>query len=208
MFIEISQNSQEDTCARVTFLIKLQVSACNFIKKDTLTQLFSCEFFEISKSTFFTEHQWGTVFVCDLSLFKNSFFICYVSTNIFTNNPCSTQQPILIVVLIMKVDFSAKILFSAQQSYKNFYDIENREETMKFLMNCTRSWWAYYKTRNTGTRDMEHRISGGILMEHRNTGRTIGISQKSGRREYQHSNETTKQHQEILPIQSDDILSR
>ena len=28
----------------------------NFIKKETLAQLFSCEFCEISKDTFFTEH--------------------------------------------------------------------------------------------------------------------------------------------------------
>ena len=27
--------------------------ACNFIKKETLAQVFSCEFCEISKSTFF-----------------------------------------------------------------------------------------------------------------------------------------------------------
>ena len=29
--------------------------ACNFIKKETLVQLFSCEFFKISKNTYFTE---------------------------------------------------------------------------------------------------------------------------------------------------------
>ena len=34
--------------------------ACNFIKKETLTQVFSCEFCEISKNTFFTEHLWTT----------------------------------------------------------------------------------------------------------------------------------------------------
>ena len=34
--------------------------ACNFIKKETLAQLFSCEFCEISKNTFFTEHLWTT----------------------------------------------------------------------------------------------------------------------------------------------------
>ena len=34
--IEISQNSQENTCARASFLIILQASACNFIKKETL----------------------------------------------------------------------------------------------------------------------------------------------------------------------------
>ena len=35
-------------------------SACNFIKKETLAQMFSCEFCEISKNTFFTEHFWTT----------------------------------------------------------------------------------------------------------------------------------------------------
>ena len=30
--------------------------ACNFIKKETLTQVFSCEFCEICKDTFSTEH--------------------------------------------------------------------------------------------------------------------------------------------------------
>ena len=29
--------------------------ACNFIKKETLAQVFSCEFCDISKNTFFTE---------------------------------------------------------------------------------------------------------------------------------------------------------
>ena len=28
----------------------------NFIKKKSLAQVFSCEFYEISKNTFFTEH--------------------------------------------------------------------------------------------------------------------------------------------------------
>ena len=37
--------------------------ACNFIKKETLAQVFSCEFYEISKNTFLAEHLWTTVFV-------------------------------------------------------------------------------------------------------------------------------------------------
>ena len=53
LFLEISQNSKESTCARVSFLIKLQAEAYNFIKKETLAQVFSCEFCEISKNTFF-----------------------------------------------------------------------------------------------------------------------------------------------------------
>ena len=56
VFLEISQNSQENTCARVSFLIKLLPEACNFMKKETLAQVFSCEFCVISNNTFFIEH--------------------------------------------------------------------------------------------------------------------------------------------------------
>ena len=45
VFLEISQNSQENTC-------KARHEACNFIKKETLAQVFSCEFCKISKNTF------------------------------------------------------------------------------------------------------------------------------------------------------------
>ena len=41
--LKISQNSQENTCAKPSFL-------------ETLTQVFSCEFCEIFNSTFFTEN--------------------------------------------------------------------------------------------------------------------------------------------------------
>ena len=34
--------------------------ACNFIKKDTLAQVFFCEFCAIFKNTFFTEYIWMT----------------------------------------------------------------------------------------------------------------------------------------------------
>ena len=44
--LEISQNSQETTC--------------NFIKIETLAYVVFCEFFEISKKTFFTENLWTT----------------------------------------------------------------------------------------------------------------------------------------------------
>ena len=42
VFFEISQNSQE--------------KACNFIKKEALAQVLCCEFCEISKNSFSTEH--------------------------------------------------------------------------------------------------------------------------------------------------------
>ena len=58
MFLEISPNSQENTCARASFLIKFQASASIFIKKEALAQVFSREFCKTFKSNFFIEHLW------------------------------------------------------------------------------------------------------------------------------------------------------
>ena len=69
VFLEISKDSQENTCARVSFLIKLQ-AACNFIKKETLAQVFSCEFCEISKNTY----SYRTTLMA-ASAFSNIFFL-------------------------------------------------------------------------------------------------------------------------------------
>ena len=51
VFLQISQYSQENTCARVSFLITLQASGCNFIKKEALAQALFLEFCEISENT-------------------------------------------------------------------------------------------------------------------------------------------------------------
>ena len=44
-----------------TFLVLLAEAA--FIEKETLAQVFSCEFCKISKNTLFTEHLWVTASV-------------------------------------------------------------------------------------------------------------------------------------------------
>ena len=54
LFLEILQNSRENTCAR---------QVCNFIKKETSAQVFSFKFCEISQNTFLTEHLWATASV-------------------------------------------------------------------------------------------------------------------------------------------------
>ena len=41
-------------------LIRKHSEACNFIIKETLAQVFSCVFCEISENTSFTEHLWAT----------------------------------------------------------------------------------------------------------------------------------------------------
>ena len=53
LFLEISQN----TCTRVSSLIKLQTRPATLLKKRPW-HVFSCEFCEISNDTFLTEHLW------------------------------------------------------------------------------------------------------------------------------------------------------
>ena len=68
VFLEILQNSQENgepygqpQACNFTEpqACNGEPQACNFIKKETLAQVFFCEFCEISENTFFTEHRPG-----------------------------------------------------------------------------------------------------------------------------------------------------
>ena len=54
------------------FSIKLQALAHNFINKETLAQVFSCEVCKISKSTFFREHLKETVSEVCITIVHNS----------------------------------------------------------------------------------------------------------------------------------------
>ena len=55
VFLRNSQNSQENTCARLSLLITLQA---NFIKKETLAQVFPVNFVKLLRTLFFIEHLW------------------------------------------------------------------------------------------------------------------------------------------------------
>ena len=53
VFLKITQNSKENTCVRVFFFDKVaSLRPATLLKKETLAQVFSCEFCEISKNTF------------------------------------------------------------------------------------------------------------------------------------------------------------
>ena len=54
--LKLSQNSQENNSARVSFLIKLRAEGLQFCKKETPIEVLSCEICEISKNTHFVEH--------------------------------------------------------------------------------------------------------------------------------------------------------
>ena len=61
------ENSQESTCARVSFLIKIFL----FIKKEVLAHVFSCKFCEILRNTLF----YRTPLVAASKKRYNSFFL-------------------------------------------------------------------------------------------------------------------------------------
>ena len=63
VFLQIPQKSRENTCARVSFLIKLQV-----LKVFSKLKVFSCEFCEIPNNTFFTEQRWTTASITSSQL--------------------------------------------------------------------------------------------------------------------------------------------
>ena len=66
MFLEILQNSQENICARVSFLIKLQ--ACNFIKKQALVQVFPVNFAKFLRTPFLQNTSWRVLLKLCLSV--------------------------------------------------------------------------------------------------------------------------------------------
>ena len=52
MFLEVLQYSQENTCGGVSLKF---LAACNFIRKETLAEVFFFKFCEIFKNTYFEE---------------------------------------------------------------------------------------------------------------------------------------------------------
>ena len=71
---KIFANSSENTCARASFFNKV-------VNKETLTQVFSCEFCEIFKNTSFTEHLWVTASILTILTWKKNLFIKKVKAN-------------------------------------------------------------------------------------------------------------------------------
>ena len=53
LFLEILRNSEENTCARDSFLLKLQALSLQLYYKESMAEVFSCKFCKISKNIFF-----------------------------------------------------------------------------------------------------------------------------------------------------------
>ena len=85
MFLEISQNSQENTCARVSSTSS---------KKETMVQVLSCEFWEIFNNSFFTEHLRATAsgfgkpcLNSDLYFYIQNLWYSFIRDNSFLQTP-------------------------------------------------------------------------------------------------------------------------
>ena len=78
VFLKISQYSQENTCARVSFSQNNSKRLDTLIKySDTLAQVFSSEFCEIFKKTFFIEQLQTTASVDIVVIIYNAVFLCF-----------------------------------------------------------------------------------------------------------------------------------
>ena len=86
VFLEISQNSQENTCVRIS-------QACNFIKKETLAHAFSCEFCEIFKNTIFIEQLWWLLLQFPNNFWKISNISASMSLDYLTSD---LQKPVFL----------------------------------------------------------------------------------------------------------------
>ena len=64
MFLEISQNLQENTCDRVSFLIRLQAYT-TLSKKRLWHSCFPVNFVKLLRTPFFTEHLWELLLYSD-----------------------------------------------------------------------------------------------------------------------------------------------
>ena len=74
VFRNFKKFTEKHLCQSLFFnkVAGLSCTTCNFIKKGTLAQVFSCEFYEIFKNTYFEEHLRLAVSVDNWSLSVNN----------------------------------------------------------------------------------------------------------------------------------------
>ena len=86
VFLKISQYSQENTCARASFSQNNSKRLDTLIKySDTLAQVFSSEFCEIFKKTFFIEQLQTTASVDMVVIIYNAVFVCFYFQSYFSD---------------------------------------------------------------------------------------------------------------------------
>ena len=103
MFLKISQNSLENTCGRVSLLIKLQVS-CRLQVSGLWHRCFPVNFAKFLITPFFTEHiQW-------LRLYIRRFPYCYKNILLNWKQHLSTDPETISVILSQNIRFNKHII--------------------------------------------------------------------------------------------------
>ena len=86
VFLENLQNSQENTCARVSFLIKLQASACSLIKKGLWHRCFPVNFAKFQGTLFLIENSGSCFCRSTLSTARNKLSQVFLSLYFTANS--------------------------------------------------------------------------------------------------------------------------
>ena len=144
MFLEILLISQENICARVSILIKLQASGLQLYLKNALAQVFSCEFWEISKSTFFTEHLWTTASEYEKVVDRHNFaYLC----NYFDKNLRSTTLAVTSICRMIKnLEFLSIAVLKHFFNKCGYYCLKHACRSLIFALACSRNEITFYFT--------------------------------------------------------------
>ena len=103
------------------------VKACNFIKKEALTKVFSWKFCEIFKNTYLTEHLWTTTsghqnyvsvtcrrFTGNCNCNKHAHTNTHTHTHIYKYTKCDSPNKALTSIVIFCKAFLKLFCFNAQ----------------------------------------------------------------------------------------------
>ena len=127
-----------NTCARACFFNKIagrRPMACNFIKKETLTRVFSCEFCKIFKNAFFTEHL-RTTASADYMWVKN--YSLPIKNKFLNQLPCLGVQS---QIAITKRKIIEKCLISDYPKIQTFIKIEFMLKAVQLIICHPKSWY-------------------------------------------------------------------
>ena len=120
-FLKFRKIQRENTCVRVSFLIKLQAKACNFIKKRLWYRSFSVNFSKFAKNIFFTEHLCATVsepFRCALK-YTYSEYLKYENKN---NKKQEWSKSTLTYTLSWKFFWEHHNIIALEDNPQTFFD--------------------------------------------------------------------------------------
>ena len=129
--------------------------ACSFIKKGTLAQVFSCEFCQISKNIFFTEHLWATASILREGRRLKQIEISIISKltkKIIKKEKCSYIFYFLLVVLILflfGLHFLQRgLMFHYIRTFIMFKHAEFGKHTWNIIWKKTSHWvwWKHNKS--------------------------------------------------------------